>query len=197
MKSTTPVDQMSTAGVYACTANMGISSRTRISSWQDSDSSKGLHASAHNRDALLLMANWPSDADTLAMVVGWAGHMHLELHRAQVGRIGAVPRGLHDPSALPVRLGNTMLHLLLAFGPPVWMVDALTFGGTIPFLLSAMARISGDTYCGEPHIVCKGSCSKHFDRPKSASLMSRPLRSASRMFSSFMSRCTIPVAHVV
>lgn len=60
---------------------------------------------------------------------------------------------------------------------------------------SPMPSTSGATYCGDPHIVDSTvSGEKNFDSPKSAILTGESSRSFIMiMFSSFRSRCTMPV----
>ena len=67
----------------------------------------------------------------------------------------------------------------------------------LTWLPSLIPRISGATYCGEPHMVDSTvPGAKNLERPKSAILMGDlSVLSTISMFSSFKSRCTMPALH--
>ena len=75
--------------------------------------------------------------------------------------------------------------------PMLHMSQAGLYCSEVPLPIS---RISGATYCGEPHMVDSTSLGARFlDNPKSAILIGASWSwLSSRMFSSFRSRCTIP-----
>lgn len=71
----------------------------------------------------------------------------------------------------------------------------ISTAGEYSLMPSPTPSTSGATYWGEPHIVDKTvSGEKNLDKPKSAILTGESSRSFCKiMFSSFKSRCTMPV----
>lgn len=187
----TPMLHMSTAGEYACTCHLSrITSQQSITQQCDVT----VHCCAHS-----------------ASGTGQECCLFYAPHAA------TVPSALHD---FPTH-ETVMSSVLMSFGVcakicagawlnihpcrvcSVWQPECrcsqqifwlLTGHMWLTWLPSLMPRISGATYCGEPHMVDSTvPGAKNLDRPKSAILMDAlSVLSVMSMFSSFKSLCTMP-----